>query len=66
VIFLNFLGENSEFWSAYSGGAVSGLIAIGIFVAVLFFLAFYIYFASAWSTIARKLKYKKIGWHGYQ
>ena len=31
MIFLNFLGENSEFWSAYSGGAVSGLIAIGIF-----------------------------------
>lgn len=45
--------------SALIGGAFGALIAIGIMTAILIFLALYIYFAVAWSTIARKLKYKR-------
>jgi len=42
------------------GGTVLGvLIALGIFMIILLILAVYVYFALAWSTIARKLKYKK-------
>ena len=41
------------------GGIVGALIGIAIAFAILVFLAIYIYFAIAWQTIARKLKYKK-------
>jgi hypothetical protein len=50
----------SEQMQAYfAGGAVSALIAIGIVVLVLLLIALYVYFALAWMTIARKLKYKR-------
>lgn len=48
-------GQVSDF---FVGGVVAGLVAIGIMLAVLVFAAVYIYFAYAWMTIARKLKYK--------
>ena len=63
--FYNFLGEkSSDFFTSYSGGSLSALVAVGIFLAVILLLATYIYFALAWSTIARKLKYKNpwIAW----
>ena len=41
------------------GFGLGALIAFGIIIALLFLLAVYIYFAIAWMTIARKLKYKK-------
>ena len=44
---------------ALIGGTFGALIAIGIMVAFVAFLALYIYFALSWSTIARKLKYKR-------
>lgn len=49
---------------AYEGivGPGASLAAMGIAVAIIsivVILAFYVYFALAWSTIARKLKYSK-------
>ncbi|MFH1290607.1 MAG: hypothetical protein ABIH92_04315 [Nanoarchaeota archaeon] len=44
---------------ALAGGIIGSLIAIGILIAILVFAAFYVYFALAWRTIARKLEYKK-------
>jgi len=48
----------------FVGTAVGVLIALGIIILVLLVLAVYIYFALAWVTIARKLKFKKswIAW----
>ena len=43
---------------ALIGGTFGALVALGIMIAVLIFLALYVYFAFAWMTIARKLKYK--------
>ena len=51
MVFYNFL-------DVYSGGPLTALTAVGIFFAVILFIAIYVYFALAWSTIARKLKYK--------
>ena len=48
-------GQMSDF---LVGGAIAGLIAIGVLIAFLIFAAVYIYFAYAWMTIAKKLKYK--------
>ena len=42
-----------------AGGVLGALIAIGIMIAILVFIALYIYFALAWRSIARKLKFKK-------
>jgi len=42
----------------FFGGVVGALVAMGIFLAVLVTVAIYIYFALAWRTIARKMKYK--------
>jgi len=39
-------------------GVLGGIIAIGIFVAIIFILAIYVYRSIAWMKIARKLKYK--------
>jgi len=39
------------------GTGMGALIAIGIFFIIILFAAFYIYFALAWMTIAKKLKY---------
>ena len=58
-MFYNFLQLiNSELWNNYSSEAFAAFLAFGIVFAIIFSLAIYIYFALAWSTIARKLKYK--------
>lgn len=44
--------------SILAGGAIGGLMTFGIMMAILVAVAFYIYFALAWRTIAGKLKYK--------
>ena len=41
------------------GGIMGALIAIGVVIAILFMVASYVYFALAWSAIAKKLKYKR-------
>jgi len=51
-----FLGD---FINVFSAGALAALIAVGIFLAIVVSLAFYVYFAMAWMTIAKKMKYKK-------
>jgi len=43
----------------FIGAGIGALIALGIIVVVLLVLAVYIYFALAWRTIARKLKFKR-------
>ncbi len=51
-----------ESWNAFAasfwGGALGGLFAIGIVVALILSAAIYIYVAWSWYTIARKLKHK--------
>jgi len=44
--------------SFLAGGALAAIIAIGFFIAFLFFAALYVYTSLAWMTIARKLKNK--------
>jgi hypothetical protein len=44
--------------SAFFGGIIGIIVAIGIFLAILSILAFYIYFSLTWYIIAKKLKYK--------
>lgn len=39
-------------------GAFASLLALGIMIAVLIILAFYIYTSLAWMTIGKKVKYK--------
>jgi hypothetical protein len=52
--------EIQQITSSFGGSLIaSALIGIGILILLLIFLAFYIYFAMAWMTIAKKLKYKK-------
>lgn len=51
-------GVSSDIWNVFSGGAIAALIVIGILLAVILSLAFYVYFALAWMTIAKKMKYK--------
>jgi hypothetical protein len=51
--YINKFGDGM-FWNLHSG-----ILLVGILFAVVFALAFYIYFALAWSTIAKKLKYKR-------
>lgn len=41
------------------GGAAASIIALGIFVIVLGFIAIYVYQALAWMKIAKKKKYKR-------
>lgn len=43
---------------ALVGGTMVALFAMGVVIAVLLFVALYVYFAWAWYTIAKKLKYK--------
>jgi len=50
-----FLGD---FINVFSAGALTALITAGIFLAIVVSLAFYVYFAMAWMTIAKKMKYK--------
>ncbi|MDD5192527.1 MAG: hypothetical protein PHX96_05285 [Candidatus Nanoarchaeia archaeon] len=46
------------FAEGFTGGLIGGLIVLGITFAILLGIAIYVYFALAWKTIARKLKYK--------
>ena len=51
--------------SSFFGGMLGGaLIALGIFVALLFLVGFYVYTSFAWHRISKKLKYKNawIAW----
>jgi hypothetical protein len=49
-----------SFTGGAAGGAAFGaILALGIVLAVLIFAAFYVYTALAWSTIGKKLKYKR-------
>jgi hypothetical protein len=48
--------EGLDILGAVGLGVLAG---IGILIATLLFIAVYVYFAMAWMTIARKLKYKK-------
>lgn len=50
---------SSDFSNYFVGGMIGTLIAIGIVFMILLMAAVYVYFALAWSTIAKKLKYKK-------
>jgi len=44
---------------SFTGAVVPSIfLALGVMFAVLFALAFYVYFALAWQTIAKKLKFK--------
>ncbi len=52
--------QMSEFSEAMAGGFVGGtLLALSLAAIIAIVLAFYIYFAMAWMTIANKLKYKR-------
>jgi len=42
-----------------ASGVLGAIIAVGVIVAVVLLIALYIYNAIAWSTIAKKLRYKK-------
>ncbi|MEK6898577.1 MAG: hypothetical protein AABW79_00590 [Nanoarchaeota archaeon] len=46
------------FVSGFFGGLFGTVVAIGIMVALIFFIALYCYFALAWQTIARRQKHK--------
>ena len=50
---------NAQFTDFLAGGIIGALTAIGIIIAILFLIALYIYSSLAWSTIAKKLKYKR-------
>ncbi len=52
-------GCGSGFSNYFVGGTLGALVAIGILFMILIVAAVYVYFALAWRTIARKLKYKK-------
>ncbi len=41
------------------GAATAGIIALGLTIALLILIGLYAYFALAWYTIAKKLKYKR-------
>lgn len=59
MVFNNLLNETaSDVWNVFSGGALAALIVVGILLAVILALAFYVYFALAWMNIAKKMKYK--------
>ncbi len=51
--------QNEAIGYAFAGGILGALIALGIMIAILFFAVVYVYFAYAWMTIAKKMKYKK-------
>ena len=52
------------FASSMMGGALGSLIVLGIIIATLFAIAFYVYTSIAWQKIAKKFKYKNswIAW----
>ena len=52
-------GQISDyFMGGFAGGAVVALIALSILFAAVVLAGIYVYFAYAWMTIAKKLKYK--------
>ena len=51
--------QNEAMGYAFAGGLVGSLVALGIMIVILFFAATYVYFAYAWMTIAKKMRYKK-------
>ncbi|MBL7148417.1 MAG: hypothetical protein ISS82_06325 [Nanoarchaeota archaeon] len=53
------LGTSSDAATIFTSGAIAALIAVGIILAIILFAGIYVYYALAWSTIAKKLKYKK-------
>ncbi|MBU0957743.1 MAG: hypothetical protein KKF56_02940 [Nanoarchaeota archaeon] len=58
----NIIGNFSsggQFESFVLGGAIGALIALGLVVILLLGIGLYIYHSIAWSTIAKKLKYKQ-------
>jgi len=57
---MDLTGYTSQISSGIADATISPIIlAIGILAFLLISLVFYIYFALAWSTIAKKLKYKR-------
>ena len=53
-------GYTSKIFSGIVEGTIPpAIIALGLFMLFLLLLAVYVYTALAWSTIARKLKYKR-------
>ena len=51
--------EQCPFAQGFTGGMVGGaLVAVGIIIALILGAALYVYFALAWYTTAKKLKYK--------
>ncbi len=51
--------EIISFTGSFLGGAfVTALFALSVFIAVLLIVGVYVYYALAWSTIAKKRKYK--------
>ncbi len=53
------IGEFSSLAGSFLGGAfIAAIFALGALIAAGLIIAVYVYFALAWSTIARKLKHK--------
>ncbi len=50
--------NNTGIPEVFAGGLAGALIAVGVIIAVLFAVAFYIYIAFAWMVIAKKRKHK--------
>ncbi len=58
MTFENLLGMGNETLGVFSVGALAALIAVGMFLAVVLAVGLYVYYAMAWMTIAKKMKYK--------
>ncbi len=52
------LGTGSDAATIFTSGALVALIAVGIAIGILISIGLYVYFALAWMTIAKKMKYK--------
>ena len=48
-----------EFAGIVAGGMIGAFVGVLLIFAIILLIAFYIYFALAWSTIAKKLKHKQ-------
>ena len=56
--FGDLLGTSSDALTVFSAGAFGALIAVAILLAIFLAIGLYVYFAIAWMTIAKKMKYK--------
>jgi uncharacterized membrane protein YciS (DUF1049 family) len=54
-----FMLDQSAIGNFLTGSALGALFGVAIILGILISIAFYIYFALAWQTIAKKLKYDK-------